>query len=314
MRCPSIRDTGVALFLFLAPPTLQSQDSPESVRVKQDVLWRKMEDSVQSLSRRADAVVGIAIVDLTDQRSFFQNADAVFPTASTIKMAVLAELYRQDETATAGGAGAKLGDLYTMDPRDVVDESFILGGLTPGVSRVTNHDLATMMVAVSDNGATNVLIDRVGMENVNTMLARLGLKETRLRRRMLDVKAALAGRENTATPRELVALLSALYAGRVFSKATTEAFFTMLGTGKDSYIPRLLPDAVRVANKPGALTAVRNDAGIVFVNNRPFAIAVMTTFGRDDAASERAIAEISRTAWSYFDRIGSSSPLGRVVR
>jgi len=88
----------------------------------------------------------------------------------------------------------------------------------------------------------------------------------------------------------------------------------MLGTGKTSYLPRLLPASVRAANKPGDLDAVRNDAGIVFVPNRPFAIAVMTTFGRDHAEQELAIARITRAAWSYFDRVGKSSALGRIVR
>jgi beta-lactamase class A len=96
--------------------------------------------------------------------------------------------------------------------------------------------------------------------------------------------------------------------------SATKDFFAMLGTHKDSYIPRLLPTDVQVASKPGDLDAVRNDAGIVFVPNRPFAIAVMTTFGTDERASELAIARIAHAAWTMFDRLGESSSLGRVVR
>jgi beta-lactamase class A len=186
--------------------------------------------------------------------------------------------------------------------------------MSAGVSRITNRDLALLMVSLSDNSATNVLIDRVGMDNVNSWLTQLGLERTRLRRHMLDVKAAQAGRENTATPRELVTMLQALHGGRVFGKATTDDFFKMLSTPKSSYIPRLLPPDLTIANKPGNLDAVRNDAGIVFVPGRPFAIAVMTTFSRDDLDAEQCIARIAREAWSYFDRVGKSSPLGRIVR
>jgi beta-lactamase class A len=306
--------------LFLAailfgPPALFAQDTPASARAKQDVLWSRMEDSIRRIVLETDAVIGVAIVDLTDQRSFFLHADEVFPTASTIKIAVLSELYRQNERVTAGSAaGAKLGDLYTVDAKDVVGGSDIMAGLTPGVSRVTNRDLATMMVAVSDNSATNVLIDRVGMERVNALLSQLGLEQTRLRRHMMDVKAAREGRENTATPHELVTLLGALYRDQVLGKATTDDFFKMLGTHKDSYLPRLLPTDVTTANKPGDLDGVRNDAGIVFVAGRPFAIAVMTTFGRDERDSERSIARIARAAWAYFDLVGKSSALGRIVR
>ena len=296
---------------LVGPTAARAQETPESARAKQDVLWGQMEDSIRLIARGTNAVVGVAILDLTDRRAFHLNADAIYPTASTIKIAVLAELYRQHGRT---GGGARLGDLYTVDAKDLVGGSDIMAGLTPGVTKVTNHDLATMMIAVSDNSATNVLIDRVGMENVNAWLAGLGLKNTRLRRLMMDVKAAQAGRENTATPRELVMLLDALQKGDVLGKPLTDEYFRMLSTGKSSYIPRLLPASVRTANKPGDLDAVRNDAGIVFVPNRPFAIAVMTTFGRDEADSETAIARIARAAWNYFDRVGKSSPLGRIVR
>ena len=83
-----------------------------------------------------------------------------------------AELYRQHAT----GTGARLTDPYVVEAKDAIPESDILGGLTPGVTRLTNRDLATMMIAVSDNGATNLLIDRVGMEKVNAMLDGLGLR------------------------------------------------------------------------------------------------------------------------------------------
>ena len=86
-------------------------------------------------------------------------------------------------------------------------DSDIMNGLTPGVSRGSPlRDLATMMVAVSDNSATNVLIDRVGMQNVNAMLDSLGLTHTRLRRKMMDLEAAKEGRENISTPREMMTL------------------------------------------------------------------------------------------------------------
>lgn len=285
-------------------------DTPESVRAKQDLLWSSMEESVRAVVKETDAVVGVAILDLTDQRAFYLNADAIYPTASTIKIAVLAELYRQNER----GSGAKLGDLYTVNAKDGVGTEGILQAMSAGVSRITNHDLALLMVSLSDNSATNVLIDRVGMDNVNAWLAQVGLERTRLRRHMLDVKAAQEGRENTATPRELVTMLGAIHDGRVFGKATTEEFTRMLSTQKSSYIPRLLPVDLTIANKPGSLDAVRNDAGIVFVPGRPFAIAVMTTFARDELDAEHSIARIAHAAWSYFDRVGKSSSLGRLVR
>lgn len=298
------------LAVLLVPAAVGAQDNPESVRAKQAALWSRMEDSIRDIVRQTDAVVGVALVDLTDKRSFYLDADAVYPTASTIKIAVLGELYSQNER----GAGARLGDVYTVASKDLVGTEGALQVMTPGVTRLTNRDLAALVVTLSDNSATNVLIDRVGMDNVNAWLARLGLAETRLRRHMLDVKAAQEGRENTATPRELLMLLSALYEGRALKKGTTDEFFSMLSTQKNSYLPRLLPADVTIANKPGNLDGVRNDAGIVFVPDRPFAIVVMTTFARNDLDAEQSIARIAHAAWSYFERLGKSSALGRVVR
>ena len=305
------------LIAFLVPTALGATedgrgpaDTPESVRAKQDLLWGRMENSIRAIVQETDAVVGVAILDLTDQRAFYLNADAIYPTASTIKIAVLAELYRQHER----GSGAKLGDLYTVNAKDGVGTEGILQSMSAGVSRITNRDLALLMVSLSDNSATNVLIDRVGMDNVNAWLTQLGLERTRLRRHMLDVKAAQEGRENTATPRELVTMLRAIHEGRVCGKATTKEFFEMLSTQKSSYIPRHLPADLMIANKPGNLDAVRNDAGIIFVPGRPFAIAVMTTFATDGLEAEESIGRIAHAAWSYFDRVGKSSSLGRLVR
>jgi beta-lactamase class A len=305
------------LFALLAPAAFgaaddakNQADTPESVRAKQDLLWGRMEDSIRTIVHETDAVVGVAILDLTDQRTLYLNADAIYPTASTIKIAVLAELYRQNER----GSGAKLGDLYTVSAKDGVGTEGILQSMSAGVSRITNRDLALLMVSLSDNSATNVLIDRVGMDNVNSWLTQIGLERTRLRRHMLDVKAAQEGRENTSTPRELVTMLRAIHEGRVFGKATTEEFFKMLSTQKSSYLPRHLPADLMIANKPGNLDAVRNDAGIIFVPGRPFAIAVMTTFATDGVAAEESIGRIAQAAWSYFDRVGKSSSLGRLVR
>jgi len=281
---------------------------------KADALFGKLEATIAQVDRELDGVMGLAILDLTSGRQILRNADEVFPTASTIKIAVLAELYHQSQQAASGVAGtARLTDPYTMNPADLVDDSQIMAGLTPGITLVTNRDLATFMLAVSDNSATNVLIDRLRMENVNSLLENLGLRETRLRRKMMDITAAREGRENTATPLELIKLLEAVYRRKVFDKATSEDFLKMLSTRKESPIPRLIPENVVIANKPGALEGVRCDAGIVFAKDRPFVISVMTGYDLDERAADAAISRIALAAYECFERLGRSSPYGRVV-
>lgn len=285
-----------------------AQVAPDTAIAKQEILWQKLEANINEVDHNLDGVLGVAILDLSSGKKILLHADDVFPQASSIKIAVLAELYRQ---AQAGKL--KLTDFYTVQASDLVPDSDIMGGLTPGVTRITLRDLATMMVAVSDNSATNVLIDRVGMENVNALMDSLGLAHTRLRRKMMDLKAASEGRENISTPAEMTALLEALYRGKVLNKAMTADFFTMLGTHKESFIPRDLPEGLKIANKPGELEGVRNDSGVVFVENRPYVICVMTTYLRRERDGEEAIARISAAAFRMFDRLARASEYGRVV-
>ena len=295
--------------ISLAQTSNPQTASPSAItQEKQKVLWQKLEANVHEIDQHLDGAMGVAIDDLVTGDQFFLHENEVFAQASSIKIAVLAELYRQAQVGKL-----KLTDLYTVQTSDLVPDSNIMGGLTPGVTRVTLRDLATMMIAVSDNSATNVLIDRVGMGNVNAMLDSLGLSHTRLRRKMMDLDAAKQGRENISTPREMMTLLAALYRGKVLSKDMESDFFTMLSTGKDSWIPRDLPADLKIADKPGELEAVRNDSGVVFVEGHPYVICVMTAFLRNERDGEEAISKISLDAWRMFDRLSRATEYGRVV-
>jgi beta-lactamase class A len=111
----------------------------------------------------------------------------------------------------------------------------------------------------------------------------------------------------------MVMLLEALYRGKVLNKSMTEDFFNMLSVHKESYIPRELPEDLKVANKPGELEGVRNDSGIVFTGKRPYAISVMTTYLRREKDGGDAITKISSAAYQMFDRLSRASEYGRVV-
>lgn len=296
------------LVCFIPAALASAQTSPPPPAEKQTVLWTKLEKSILDVDRNLDGVMGVAIVDLTDGHKYLLHANDVFPQASSIKICVLAELYRQAQQGKL-----KLTDLYTVNAADLVQDSDIMGGLTPGVTQITLRDLATMMVAVSDNSATNVLIDRVGMENVNAFLNAQGLHDTKLRRKMMDLKAAVEGRENVSSPNEMANLLRVLYNGEILNKEMTADFFKVLSTHKDSWIPRDLPDDLKIANKPGALEGVRNDSGVIFVDKRPYILCVMTTYLRRERDGEQAISSISLAAWRMFDRIARASEYGRVI-
>jgi len=307
--------TGLIVFVLAASLWAQTAPSQQSaLNPKQQALWGKLESAIHDIDHELNGVLGVAIEDLNSGQKLFLREDEVFPQASSIKIAVLAELYHQNQEFGQRMPGkAKLSDLYTIQSGDLVPDSDIMGGLTPSVTRVTNRDLATIMVAVSDNSATNVLIDRVGMDNVNHLMDGLGLPHTRLRRKMMDVKAAAEGRENVSTPREMLTLLEQIYRGKVLNKEMTEDFLKVLSTHKESRIARDLPEGLRIADKPGELEGVRTDSGIVFAQNRHYVICLMTTFLSKERDGEDAIARISAAAYSVFDRMGRASEYGRVV-
>jgi beta-lactamase class A len=296
----------IPLFLLLAVTCAQNDVGAPA---KQQLLWQKLESSIHDVDNNLDGVLGVAILDLASGQRLLLHADEVFPQASSIKIAVLAELYRQ---AQAGKL--KLTDLYTVASSDLVPDSYIMEGLTPGVTKITLRDLATMMVAVSDNSATNVLLDRIGIDNVNALMESLALSHMRLRRKMMDLKPAGEGRENISTPSEMMTLLEALYRGKVLNKEMTDDFFKVLSTPKkDSFLPRDLPEDLRIANKHGELEGVRADSGVVFLAKRPYIICVMTTYLRRERDGEESISQISLAAYRLFDRLARASEYGRVI-
>jgi beta-lactamase class A len=288
--------------------TASAQTSSDTATVKQQILWQKLEASIAEVDHNLDGVMGVAIEDLTSGQKYQLRENEVFPQASSIKIAVLAELYRQAQQGKL-----KLTDLYVVKSADLVEDSPIMNGLTPGVTQITLRDLATMVAAVSDNSAANILIDRVGMENVNSFLDSLGLTHTRLRRKMMDLKAAGEGRENISTPGEMMKLLDAIYRGKVLNKSLTGDFFKLLSAKKNSWIPRDLPENLKIADKEGELEGVRNDSGIIFLENRPYILCVMTTYLRRERDGEEAISKISVDTFHMFDRLARASEYGRVI-
>src|SRR6185369_17178025 len=225
---------------------------------------------------------------------------------STIKLAIVYELFKQVEEGTI-----RLDEMLTLDRARAVGGSGVLFEL--GTPTLSIRDYATLMVTLSDNTATNILIDRLGMERIAARRQGLGLKGTKLRRHMMDTAAARRGEENVSTPDELVRLLQAMYGAGDAAHNTPSAPIELLKKPKESRLRKGLPPGVAAADKPGELDGVRVDAGNVFAKNRPYVFCVMTTFLKDDAEGERAIEEMSRAAYEYFSRL-ADGPLGRRIK
>ena len=262
---------------------------------------------LEQVARGVDGVIGYSIVDLTSGERFDYQPDLVSPTASTIKVAILYELMR-----AADEGRVKLDDTRALDRRRAVPGGLLHEMDTPTLSL---RDYAVAMAVLSDNTATNVLIELLGMEAITARMHGLGLKETRLRRYMIDLEAAKRGNENVSTPAEIARLLEALYRGTGLTPAAREEALKILKKEKVplTAMAKPLPPGVELASKPGELEGVRVDAGIVYAKNRPYVFSAMTTYLADDAAGEKAIEDLSRVAYGYFSRMGAGSEYGRQI-
>jgi len=172
-------------------------------------------------------------------------------------------------------------------------------------------DITSLMILVSDNVATNILIDLVGMENVNKTVQALGLKATRLARKMIDEDAARKGRENVSTPREMMSLLTMLHTSSGIDKDVSAQTLDILKMYKEGPVRTGAPPETVVANKTGGLPGVIADCAIVYLPDRPYVLCAMTTFLKDPLVGHESIRNVSRIIYDYMWRISKSTPLGR---
>jgi beta-lactamase class A len=272
------------------------------------LLDAKFRAAVGEVEAGLDGVLGLALKDLKTGRTFFINEREVFPQASSIKIAILFEVFKKAEEGRL-----KLDEFIALEEGRKVEGSGVLFHLGRPSLSLSVRDLAVLMVVLSDNTATNLLIDRAGLEAVNARLGALGLPRTRLRRKMMDLKAAAEGRENVSTPLEMMTLLEKIWKGGALAEPYRKDLLAILAIPKDSPLRAGVPEGVEVAEKPGELEAVRCDSGIVMLPGRPYVLCVMTTYLKNDADGNPAIARISRLAYEHFSRLERSSEIGRVV-
>lgn len=295
------------LFALIVGVALTRPVAAQPTDTKAAELRQKLVASLEKTATGLDGVMGYAIVDLTSGDRVERLPSAVFATASTIKLAILYELFKQ-----ADEGKLSLDTVRPLDRQQVVGGTGVLAELTAPAMPL--RDYATLMVVLSDNTATNVLVDVVGMTNVTARMASLGLKDTKLRRKMIDLAAAHRGDENVSTPSEIARLLEILYRGEGLKKESQEALLAILKKSKTTPMRRGIPPGVAVANKPGTLEGVEVDAGIVYLQGRPYVLSVMTTYLTQNAAGEAAITSASQAAFEYFNRLAKSSEYGRSIR
>ena len=293
------------VLLGLAAAGLQAQSTtPSSTGALQADLARQLTRTLEHIASGLDGVVGYVVTDLTTRQQAAGHLEReAFPTASAIKLAVLYELMKQAEAGTVA-----LDTPAPVNHAQLVGGSGVLQHLKSASLSLRDH--ATLMIMVSDNSSTNIVIQTLGMDKVNARMAGLGLGDIRLRRLMMDAAAVKRGDENVASPQSLARVAELLWRGHDLKPESRDAALGMLKLVSGS-IRAAVPGRVPVYEKTGTLDGVRTEAGVVAVEGRPFSIAVMTTYLQEDEDGSRVIREMAAAAYSHFDRLAAGGAYGR---
>jgi beta-lactamase class A len=256
----------------------------------------------------APGEVGVALVDLRTGRRMEVNGDLSMHAASTMKVPVLIELFRQaeagrfapDDSIVVKNTFRSIADGSEYTLRSDRDTE-IIQRLGQGMSL---RRLATGMTVISSNLATNILIDFLTADSVQATMERLGAGGMRVLRGVSDDPAFAAGMNNMATAASLARTLEVIARCDGFTRTSCDAMLEILeGQQFRTQIPAGLPPGTRVANKTGSITAHRHDGAIVFPPGRePYVLAVLVRGITETAPANQVAVDISRMVWEALAR------------
>jgi beta-lactamase class A len=249
--------------------------------------------------------VGVAVYDLQTRQTLFVNERASLHAASTMKVPVMMELFRQagrgqldlDAPLTVKNNFSSIvdGSPYRLSRDD--DSDAELYGRVGGA--VSARELIRRMITRSSNLATNILIERAGAANVMKLMRELGARDIQVRRGVEDTKAFRAGLNNTATAYDLMLLFRAIAERKFLGPRACDEMLEILAAQEfNEGVPAGVPAGTRVAHKTGSITKIYHDAAIVYPPARkPYVIVVLTRGLADEKLSHRLVADISRRVY-----------------
>jgi beta-lactamase class A len=281
------------------------------------------------------ALMGVAMHHIESGEGIYINADESFPMCSVLKIPVLVEAFRQ-----MAQGNFTLEDRWPLAAAEKNIGSGILAYLQDGLSP-TVRDLLTLMIIISDNTATDMLIHRLGVENIDRTMHQLGLSNIHLAMSIRDIFDDMLGVEaadpaclfadltkakeappirrdgrafspgpdnNVSTPRDMTRLLTMIYQGEILDRQACDAMLTILLQQQlNTRLPLFLPYGVPFAHKTGTLAGIRNDAGILYADEGSH--VAVTTFARWDAD---AVKDDKFAEWQRISAIDSA--MGRIGR
>jgi beta-lactamase class A len=263
-----------------------------TLQLNQEMTGLKAE--IDKLAAQSSSLTpGVFIVDLDTGGYTSVSSDASFAAASTIKIPILVAFF---EAVDEGRV--RLDQMLTLRSENIAGGSGDLQDQSPG-KKLTALEVATKMIEISDNTASNMLIDLLGgAEALNQKFQTWGLTVTVIRNNLPDLTGT-----NTTSPRELVNLLAQVNQGNLLSvKSRDRLFHIMRKTQNDTLLPRGLDEDAIIAHKTGTINSLSADVGMVDMpNGKRYLVAVMVKYGKNQRSAEKLIRDISRSTYKYLE-------------
>ncbi|AKD58800.1 beta-lactamase [Spirosoma radiotolerans] len=279
----------------------------QSVSAQPRLTMPQLRKQIEQELSKQPGVFAVAFRDLATGNELLVRERDVFHAASTMKTPVMIEVYKQ-----AAQHKLALSDSLTIKTefKSIVDGSTYSLHATEdsdtniykaiGTKR-TLEALVYDMIIVSSNLATNMVIERVGAQNVTQTMRDLGAKDIQVRRGVEDSKAFAQGLNNTVTAYDLMVIFEKIAIGKAVNPQASNAMIkTLLDQKFNDAIPGKLPRDVKVAHKTGSIAGVRHDSGIVFLpDGRKYVLVLLSKDIKDDKATVATMATVSELIYTY---------------
>lgn len=299
-----LQAASLLLFGFFAAAPCRAADDAEQLAKR-----------LRPLIRTHRGEVAVAVKHLKTGASFSHRENEPMPTASLIKFPIMVEAYRRVKAGKL-----RLDKMLTLKAADKVPGSGILTKhFSPGM-QLSLRDAIRLMIAYSDNTATNLVLDEIGIAGVNKSVRELGFPNTKLHAKVFRGKTSIdldGSRKfglGRTTAKETLTLYEKLYANKLLGpKYDAEMRSHLLSCEDTRKLKRNLPDGLKFVHKGGAVAKARCDAGVMETPAGPIAVCVFTRENRDrrwsrDNAAERLIGEIARRVYWHFNRRSKLQP------
>ncbi len=248
-----------------------------------------LEEKLKKLISGQKGNVAVVVKDLSNNKTIKINENLVFPSASTIKLSIMSELFNKVNEGVY-----KLNDVIEITEEMKTGGDGILKELNCG-HKFTLEEICTLMIIVSDNMATNILIKMLGINNINAAIKKLGLQHTKLQRKMMDSQAAKEGRDNLITANDFAHIFELIYNGENVNADFSQMMLNILKRQQvRGRLDLYLPEEVVIAHKTGDLDYLEHDGGIVYLPDKAYIICVLTNQTESNKEGREIIGKISR--------------------